>query len=258
MASDFSNEKVLSIHHWNEHLFSIRTTRDRSFKFNNGQFVMIGLASENKPLLRAYSVVSANYEETLEFLSIKVAQGALTSRLQLLQPFDTLLISKKAVGSLVASDLSPAKNLFLLATGTGIAPFMSIIKDPDVYRDFEKVILVHSVRYISDLAYRNYIVNELPTNDYFGEEIKNKLIYFPTVTREDFNVGKRITALISDGDLCALTGQTSLNPETDKIMICGGAEMIKDILKLIEELGFRGSKHSGDLADYVIERAFVG
>ncbi len=253
----FTSETVLSVHHWNKSLFSFKTTRDRSFKFNNGQFVMIGLEVEGKPLLRAYSIVSANYDESLEFLSIKVVNGALTSRLQFLQPNDTLLVSKKAVGSLVVSDLRPAKNLYLLATGTGIAPFMSIIKDPDVYDRFDKIILIHGVRYVSELAYRHYILHELPEDEYFGEIIKNKLIYFPSVTREKFNQSSRITRLISTGELGHQLGLPSLNPKSDRVMICGSSEMLKDTSKLIQNLGFSASKHSGEIADYVIERAFV-
>ena len=180
----FNTERVLSVHHWNDTLFSFTTTRDAALRFHNGHFVMIGLEVEGKPLLRAYSIASANYEENLEFLSIKVQNGPLTSRLQHLKEGDTILVSRKPVGTLVVDDLKPGKHLFLFGTGTGLAPFMSIIKDPDVYERFDKVILVHGVRWVSELAYADFIGNELLNNEFFGEIVRDKLVYYPTVTRE--------------------------------------------------------------------------
>src|SRR5699024_1726749 len=197
----YNTERVLSVHHWNDSLFTFTTTRDQSLRFDNGHFVMLGLEIEGKPLMRAYSIVSANYEETLEFLSIKVPDGPLTSRLQHLQEGDSVLISKKPVGTLVTDDLNPGKHLYLFATGTGLAPFMSIIKDPEIYERFEKVILVHGVRYVSDLAYSSYIDQELPGNEYFGDEVRDKLIYYPTVTREPFRNQGRITHVVETGQL---------------------------------------------------------
>ena len=173
----FNTERVTSVHHWNDTLFSFKTTRDPALRFHNGHFVMIGLEVNGKPLMRAYSIASANYEEHLEFLSIKVQDGPLTSRLQHLKEGDPILVSRKPVGTLVVDDLLPGKNLYLFATGTGLAPFMSIIKDPDVYERFEKVVLVHGVRFVSELAYANYIGEELPNNEYFGEIVRDKLIY---------------------------------------------------------------------------------
>ncbi len=253
----FNTEQVLSVHHWNDTLFSFTTTRDAAFRFHNGHFVMIGLEINGKPLMRAYSIVSANYEETLEFLSIKVPDGPLTSKLQHLQEGDSVLISKKPVGTLVVDDLKPGKNLYLFATGTGLAPFMSIIKDPEVYERFDKIILMHGVRFISELAYSDFIQNELPANEYFGEEVAQKLIYYPTVTREAFRNQGRITHMVETGKVFQDTGLPELNPETDRAMICGSPLMLADISAMLDKRGFKVSKGVGQQGDYVIERAFV-
>lgn len=253
----FNTETVLSVHHWNDTLFSFTTTRDPALRFHNGHFVMIGLEVEGKPLMRAYSIVSANYEENLEFLSIKVQNGPLTSRLQHLKVGDSILVSKKPVGTLVVDDLKPGKNLFLFGTGTGLAPFMSIIKDPDVYERFEKVVLVHGVRYVSELAYKEFIEHELNNNEYFGEIVREKLIYYPTVTREPFQNTGRQTDLIRSGKLCADIGLPQLNPETDRAMMCGSPALLEDLCQILDELGFVVSPGVGEPGDYVIERAFV-
>ncbi|WP_422450504.1 MULTISPECIES: ferredoxin--NADP reductase [unclassified Endozoicomonas] len=255
--SAFYQETVLTVKHWNDTLFSFTTTRDSSLKFHNGHFVMLGLEVDGKPLMRAYSIASANYEEHLEFLSIKVPDGPLTSRLQHLQPGDSVLVSRKPVGTLVVGDLKPAQNLFLFATGTGLAPFMSIIKDPETYERFEKVILVHGVRYVSELAYHDYLLDELPHHEYLGEEIRQKLVYYPTVTRELFRNTGRLTDLITSGRLCNDLDLPPLNPQTDKAMICGSQAMLNDTCDILDNLGFTASAHTGDVADYVIERAFV-
>src|SRR3954464_8866907 len=184
--STMHQETVLSVRHWNDSLFSFRTTRDRGLRFKNGHFLMIGLPVEGRPLMRAYSIASANYEDHLEFYSIKVPNGPLTSRLQHLQPNDELLIGRKPVGTLVLRDLKPGKTLYMFATGTGLAPFMSLIRDPETYERFEKVVLVHGVRMVSELAYADYIRDELPNHELLGEEIAEKLIYYPTVTREPY------------------------------------------------------------------------
>ncbi|MDY6943324.1 MAG: ferredoxin--NADP reductase [Pseudomonadota bacterium] len=256
MAS-INRETVLSVRHWNDSIFSFSTTRDSALRFENGQFVMVGLEVNGRPLMRAYSIASANYEEDLEFLSIKVPDGPLTSRLQHIQEGDSILISAKPTGSLLLHDLRPGKHLYLLSTGTGLAPFMSIIKDPDAYERFEKIILVHGVRRVSDLAYQDFITHELAHNEYFGDEVREKLIYYPTVTREPFKHQGRITALLENGQLCSDIGLPPLDSATDRIMICGSTAMLNDLCVILDERGFESSPRIGYPGDYVIERAFV-
>jgi ferredoxin--NADP+ reductase len=252
-----STERVLTVHHWNNTVFSFTTTRDQALRFENGHFIMLGLQIDGKPLMRAYSIASANHEEHLEFLSIKVADGPLTSRLQNIKPGDEVLVSRKPTGTLLLHDLKPGKRLYLLSSGTGLAPFMSIIKDPQTYERFERVILVHGVRYRSELAYRDYIEWELTHHEYLGEQIRNQLVYFPTVTRERFRYQGRITDLIENGKLFADTGMPPLNPATDRIMICGSPAMLADLSVLLDQRGFEISPHVGEPGDYVIERSFV-
>jgi len=255
--SKYSTEKVLSVHHWNDTLFSFKTTRQQGLRFENGQFVMIGIEVEGRPLTRAYSVASPNYEEHLEFFSIKVPNGPLTSRLQHLKVGDDLLVSRKPTGTLVIHDLRPGKNLYLLSTGTGLAPYMSLIQDIEMYERFEKIILVHGVRTVNELAYADFIENELPNNEFFGEEVKNKLIYYPTVTREDFRNQGRLTDLIKSGKLFTDIGLPPINPKEDRAMICGSAAMLKDTEELLDSLGLEVSPRIGQPGDYVIEHAFV-
>ncbi|MDA9226765.1 ferredoxin--NADP reductase [Methylophilaceae bacterium] len=255
--SKYSTEKVLSVHHWNDTLFSFKTTRQDGLRFENGQFVMIGLEVDGRPLARAYSVASPNYDEHLEFLSIKVQDGPLTSRLQHIKVGDELLVSRKPTGTLVIHDLKPAKNLYLFSTGTGLAPYMSLIQDIEVYDRFEKVILVHGVRKVDDLAYKDFIENELPKNEFFGDEIKNKLIYYPTVTREAFKNKGRLTDLIKSGKLFKDIGLEKMNPADDRAMICGSSEMLKDTQELLDSMNFKVSPRIGEPGDYVIEHAFV-
>ncbi len=250
-------ERVLDVHHWNETMFSFKTTRDQRLRFENGHFVMIGLEVEGKPLMRAYSIASANYDEHLEFLSIKVEDGPLTSRLKKLRTGDEILVSRKPVGTLVLHDLKPGKNLYLFATGTGLAPFMSVIRDPQTYERFDKVILVHGVRVVSELAYAEYITKELPDNEYFGGDVRDKLIYYPTVTREPYQNRGRLTDLIESGRLFEDIGMQPLDPGCDRAMICGGPSMLKDTAMLLDARGFKISPHIGVPGDYVIERAFV-
>ncbi len=251
-----SKQSVTSVHHWNETLFSFTTTRDKSLRFENGHFVMVGMEVEGRPLMRAYSIASANYEEELEFFSIKVQDGPLTSRLQNIRIGDELLISSKPTGTLVADHLLPGRHLYLLATGTGLAPFMSIIRDPDIYERFEKVILVHGVRRIIDLAYYDMITKELPENEFFGEQVKNQLIYYPTVTREDFIHNGRITDLMLSGKLFSDIGLPTPNHDDDRFMMCGSTAMLKDTCKVLDGWAFKESRH-GIKEHYVIERAFV-
>ena len=255
--SKYSIEKVLSVNHWNDTLFSFKTTRQDGLRFENGQFVMIGLEVDGRPLARAYSVASPNYDEHLEFLSIKVQDGPLTSRLQHIKVGDELLVSRKPTGTLVIHDLKPAKNLYLFSTGTGLAPYMSLIQDIEVYDRFEKVILVHGVRKVDDLAYKDFIENELPKNEFFGDEVKNKLIYYPTVTREAFKNEGRLTDLIKSGKLFKDIGLEKMNPGDDRAMICGSPEMLKDTQDLLDSMNFKVSPRIGEPGDYVIEHAFV-
>ena len=253
----FETEKVLSVHHWNDTLFSFTTTRGPSLRFESGHFVMVGLEVDGKPLMRAYSIASASYAEHLEFFSIKVESGPLTSRLQHLKVGDDVLIGRKPTGTLVITDLLPGRNLYLFATGTGLAPFMSIIRDPSTYERFEKVVLVHGVRFVSELAYEDFITQELPKDEFLGEEVTKKLMYYPAVTREAFRNTGRLPVLIESGKMCTDIGLPQLNPQTDRAMICGGPAMLKDLRVVLDGLGFNISAGIGQAGDYVIERAFV-
>jgi ferredoxin/flavodoxin---NADP+ reductase len=255
--SSIAIEKVLEVRHWNDTLFSFKATRDPSFRFENGHFVMLGLPVDGKPLLRAYSIVSANYEDHLEFLSIKVQDGPLTSRLQHLKPGDEILVGRKPTGTLVTSDLKDGKRLYLVGTGTGLAPFMSIIRDPETYERFEQVVLIHGVRLVSELAYSDYIRDELPKNEFFGEEVSAKLLYYPTVTREPFANRGRVNEVIESGRMAADLGIPQIDPSQDRFMLCGSPSMLTDFCGLLEQRGFAVSPRRGEPGDYVIERAFV-
>lgn len=249
--------RVLHVHHWNETLFSFRTTRDPALRFRNGHFIMLGLPVDGKPLLRAYSVASANHADFLEFFSIKVPNGPLTSRLQHLQVGDDVIVGSKPVGSLVLDDLRPGRHLYLLSTGTGLAPFISIIQDPETYERFDKVVLIHGVRQVNELAYAGFIEKELPTDDFLGDLVRDKLIYYPTVTREPFRNQGRLTDVIASGRLFDDIGLPEWDPGLDRAMICGSAAMLKDSCALLDARGFQISPRQGELGDYVIERAFV-
>lgn len=255
--STLATETVTEVHHWNDTLFSFKTTRDPGLRFANGQFVMIGLQAEGRPLLRAYSIASANHEEHLEFFSIKVPNGPLTSRLQHLQPGDEIFVSRKPTGTLIIDDLRPGRNLFLLSTGTGLAPFLSIIKDPETYERFEKVVVTHGVRSVSELAYAEMIERELPEHEFLGDYVRESLLYYPTVTREDFRNQGRLTTLIDTGKLCADLGLPQLDAAHDRVMLCGSPAMLKELSDMLDARGFEVSPCIGQLGDYVIERAFV-
>ena len=251
-----SQQRVLTVHHWTDRLFSFTTTRDASLRFENGQFAMIGLEVDGKPLLRAYSLASANYEDHLEFLSIKVPDGPLTSRLAHLQVGDIVLVGRKPTGTLLLDNLRPGRNLYLLATGTGLAPFMGLIKDPGAYERFERVILTHTVRKVGELAYVNHIRHELPRHEFLGEDIAAKLSYYPSVTREDFMTRGRITSLIKSGKLFADLSLPPLDPDQDRVMICGSTEMLADTERMLLDRGFdEGS--SAAPGSYVVEKAFA-
>jgi ferredoxin--NADP+ reductase len=254
--STLNQERVLEVHHWNDSLFSFKTTRNQGFRFRNGHFVMVGLEVEGRPLLRAYSLVSANYDEHLEFYSIKIPNGALTSRLQHIEPGHEVLVSRKPTGTLLVDNLRPGKRLYLLATGTGLAPFMSIIRDPETYERYEHVVVAHGVRRESDLGYRSYIEEELPQHELVGEQVQKQLLYYPTVTREAFRNQGRVTDLLESGKMASDLGLPALDRETDRVMICGSPSMLADTVEILEGRGFEegNSDHQGQ---YVIERAFV-
>ncbi len=257
MTRSLRTETVQWVHHWNDRLFSFRTTRDPGFRFRNGHFVMVGLPVGGKPLMRAYSIASANHDEYLEFFSIKVPDGALTSRLQHLEAGDEVVLSAKPVGTLVIDDLRDGERLYLFATGTGLAPYLSIIKDPETYERFEQVVLVHGVRHVSDLAYMDFINAELPGNPYLGELVRDQLLYYPTVTREPFLNRGRITTLIDNGRLCEDLGLPALSAVADRAMLCGSPAMLRDMRSCLDGLGFEVSPQQGVAGDYVFERAFV-
>lgn len=249
-------EQVTEVHHWTDRLFSFKTTRNQGFRFENGHFTMIGLERDGKPLMRAYSMASANYEDELEFFSIKVPDGPLTSKLQDIRIGDELLVNSKATGTLVQDSLLPGRNLYLIATGTGLAPFLSIIRDPRVYERYDKIVLTHGCRHVEELAYRELITEHLPQHEYLGEEVRSKLVYYPTVTREKFDNNGRLTDLLRIGKLAADVGLEPIDPEHDRFMICGSPSMLKEICSLLDSRGFREARQ-GEAAHYVIERAFV-
>jgi len=254
--SGFNKEQVLSVHHWTESLFSFTTTRDPGFRFQNGQFTMMGLEVEGRPLLRAYSMASANHEEALEFFSIKVSDGPLTSRLQKIRQGDTVLVGRKATGTLIVDNLLPGSRLLLLSTGTGLAPFASLIKDPEVYDRFETIVLVHGCRQVSELAYGEQLVAKLRDDDLFGPLLSEKLVYYPTVTREPFRNRGRITDLITSKQIFDDIGQKPLDIATDRIMMCGSPAMLDELKQMFETCGFLEGSNSTP-GHFVIEKAFV-
>lgn len=252
----YTTETILDIHHWNPKLFSFRTTRSPGLRFENGQFVMLGLQVGDRRVVRAYSIASANYEECLEFYSINVPGGALTSRLQDVQPGASLLISSKPTGTLVLRDLRPGKRLWLLATGTGVAPFMSIIKDPATYEAFEQIVLLRGARLCSDHGYADSVLQALREDEYLGDSVKAQLLDYPCVSREASQHPGRVTDAIVAGRVFADLGIGGLDPQTDRVMICGNIRMLADCRKLLDERGFDISPQIGVCGDYVIERAF--
>jgi ferredoxin/flavodoxin---NADP+ reductase len=250
-------ETVITVHHWTDRQFSFTTTRHHGLRFSNGHFTMIGLRSENgKPLLRAYSIVSANYEEHLEFLSIKVPDGPLTSKLQHIQPGDKILVGRKPTGTLQIDYLLPGKRLYLLGSGTGLAPFLSIVRDPETYERFEKIIIVHGVREVAELAYKDYLMRELPQHEFLGEMVGRQLLYYPTVTREAFKHQGRITALIETGQLQSDLSLPALDPLQDRVMVCGSPGLLKDLKCSLDARGFKEG-NTTEPGNFVIERAFV-
>ncbi|MET0651416.1 MAG: ferredoxin--NADP reductase [Hyphomicrobiaceae bacterium] len=255
--SAYTQETVLSVRHWTDSLFSFTTTRSPSFRFSNGQFTMMGIETDGgRPLVRAYSMASPNYDDKLEFFSIKVQDGPLTSRLQHIKESDRILVSKKPTGTLVVDNLLPGRFLYLLSTGTGLAPFMSIIRDPDTYERFEKVVLLHGCRQVAELAYGERIIAELPRDELIGEYVRDKLIYYPTVTREPFHNRGRITDLVTSGQLFRDVGLPSLDAAQDRAMLCGSPQMLKDMRAVLDERGFIEGSVS-EPGTFVVEKAFV-
>jgi ferredoxin--NADP+ reductase len=253
--SNFVEETVLGVHHWTDRLFSFRTSRRPAFRFRNGQFTMVGLGG-TKPLVRAYSMASPNHEDHLEFFSIKVPGGPLTSRLQNIRQGDQVVVGQKPTGTLVLDDLLPGKTLYLLATGTGLAPFLSLIRDFETYERFERIVLMHGCRFIADLAYSDYLDRVLPEDEVFGELARQKLVYYPSVTREPFRHVGRITHHLLRPEFFAEVGLAPLSPAGDRVMLCGSPQMICDLRGLIEGLGFKEGNH-GEPGHFLVEKAFV-
>ena len=257
-------ETVLWVKHWTDRLFSFAITRPSTLRFRSGEFVMIGLPpkaelGEKKPILRAYSIASPSFAEELEFLSIKVADGPLTSRLQHIKAGDQILLGKKPTGTLVLDAVRPGKRLFLFGTGTGLAPFLSVARDPDAYSNFEQVIVGHGVREVNELAYRDLFTAEIFEDPLVGDEARNQLVYYPTVTREPFERQGRFTDLIASGQIFRDMGleQAKFDPEHDRIMLCGSMAFIKDMAAICEDQGLKEGSNA-EPGDYVLERAFVG
>ena len=252
----FNEERVLEVRHWTDKLFSFKTTRDPAFRFESGQFVMIGLKVDGRPLMRAYSIVSATYDDTLEFLSIKVPNGPLTSRLQHIKPGDSILMSRKPTGTLLLGNLEPGKRLYLLATGTGFAPFGSIIRDPETYERFENIVLVYGCRQVAELAFGTETVLSVRDSEYFGEMVAGRLHYITTATREPHVHQGRITDLLRAGVVARELDIPALDPANDRIMICGNPGMMVELRDMLSAQGFvEGS--SGQPGGYVIEKAFA-
>jgi ferredoxin--NADP+ reductase len=255
--SAFTTETVQSVRHWSEDLFSFTTTRPAGLRFRNGHFVMIGLRIDDRPVLRAYSVASPNHAEHLEFFSIKVPNGKLTSRLQHVKPGDEVLVGAKPTGTLVIDDLLPGRNLYLLGTGTGLAPFMGIVRDPEVYERFEHIVLVHGVRHARDLAYADELQTALPADEYLGEQVRRQLRYVPCCTRDAHGLRGRITGLLASGAIAQAAGLPTIDAQRDRAMVCGGPGVLHDMRAVLDGLGFAVSPRLGEAGGYVFERAFV-
>jgi ferredoxin/flavodoxin---NADP+ reductase len=254
--SAYYSETVLSVRHWTDTLFSFTTTRNDAFRFENGQFAMMGLELDGKPLVRAYSMASPNYEEFLEWFSIKVPNGPLTSRLQHVKEGENVLVGKKPVGTLLIDNLRPGRQLYLISTGTGLAPFMSIIRDPATYERFDTIVLVHGCRVIAELAYGERITQEIPNDEFIGELAKEQLIYYPTVTREPFENRGRVTDLITSGTLFKDVGLPAFDPQVDRVMLCGNPDLIRDMRVILADGGFSEGSNNNP-AEFLIEKAFV-
>jgi ferredoxin--NADP+ reductase len=249
-------ETVVSVRHYTDRLFSFRITRPQSLRFRSGEFVMIGLPNAEKPVFRAYSVASPNWDDELEFFSIKVPDGPLTSHLQKIVPSDTVIMRQKPTGTLVLDALTPGKRLYMFSTGTGIAPFASLIRDPETYEKFDEVILTHTCREVAELKYGFDLVDEIRNHEFLSEIVGNKLRHYATVTREDYPFQGRITDLIHNGKMFADLGVPHFDPAVDRGMICGSAAMLKETKELLEAAGLTEGANSKP-GEFVIERAFV-
>jgi ferredoxin--NADP+ reductase len=254
--STFRKEEVRSVHQWTPGLFSFTTTRDPAFRFDSGMFTMVGLTVEGRPLVRAYSIASPSYAEELEFLSIAVPNGPLTSRLQNIKPGDEILVGAKPTGTLVLHNLKPGRTLYLLATGTGLAAFLGLVREPDVYERFERIVLVHGVRHIGELAHHDLLSFGLANHEFIGELAAKQFSYCPTVTRETFVRTGRITELLTSGRLFEEFKLAQLDPAHDRVMICGGTPMLTELSELLEARGFEEGSNAKP-GDYVVEKAFA-
>ncbi|MCU9849772.1 ferredoxin--NADP reductase [Defluviimonas sp. WL0024] len=251
-------QEVTSVQHWTDRLFSFRVTRPQSLRFRSGEFVMIGLLGDNgKPLLRAYSIASPSWDEELEFYSIKVPDGPLTSKLQHIQPGDQIILRPKPVGTLVLDALLPGKRLWFLATGTGIAPFASLMRDPETYEKYDQVIMMHTCREKAELEYGRQLVESLKDDPLIGEMVGDKLKYYPTTTREESERMGRITDNLASGKVFEDLGIPSMSAENDRAMVCGSMAFNIDVKAVLESFGLREGANSDPL-EYVVEKAFVG
>ena len=256
LPGNVTEQTVLAVQHWTDRLFSLTLTRDPGFRFENGQFVMIGLMVAGRPILRAYSMASANHADTLEFLSIKVPDGPLTSRLAQVQAGDKVLVGRKPTGTLLLDNLRPGGTLYMFATGTGLAPFLSLVADPETYARYDRVVLTHTCRRVGELAYADHLTEHLPNHEFLGEDVRSKLVYYPTATREPFKHEGRITDLIANGKLFTDTGLTPLDPARDRAMICGSQRMLDDLKAMLLSRGFTEGSNS-EQGEFVIEKAFA-
>jgi ferredoxin--NADP+ reductase len=250
-------ERVVSVKHYTDRLFSFRITRPQSFRFRSGEFVMIGLPNAERPVFRAYSIASPNWDDELEFFSIKVPDGPLTQHLQKIQSGDTILMRQKPTGTLVLDALTPAKRLYMISTGTGIAPFASLVRDPETYDKFEQIVLTHTCRDVAELAYGDELSRSTGQDPLIGDLTQGRLFRYSSTTREDSPRTGRITTLIDNGRLFSDLGLEPLNRQTDRVMICGSIDMIKDVKALVHKAGLREGSNA-EPADFVVERAFVG
>ena len=249
-------ETVLDVKHWTEDLFSFRLTRPSSFRFRSGEFVMLGLMDVEKPLLRAYSMASPSWDDGLDFYSIKVPNGPLTSRLKNIQKGDSVLLAKKPTGTLVLDALKPGKRLFMFSTGTGFAPFASLLRDPETYEKFDQVVVTQTCRHVKELAYAADLYHALPEDPLVDEIAPGRVQFYSTTTREGSDRMGRITDLVSSGDLFNRLQIEALDPEHDRAMICGSMDMIKDTKAILEDFGFQEGSNATP-GDYVVEKAFV-